>query len=48
MSSSKSLKLVLLTSSQTSGGAAIACMRQARVLRQAGHQVTVLSPETWW
>ena len=48
MQSPKSLKLVLLTSSQTSGGAAIACMRQARTLRQAGHQVTVLSPETWW
>jgi len=48
MQNTMPLRLVLLTSSQSSGGAAIACMRQARALRQAGHHVTVMSPETWW
>lgn len=48
MSYQQPLRLVLLTSSKSSGGAAIACMRQARCLTQAGHQVTVLGPEDWW
>lgn len=48
MSDYNPLRLVLLTSSQDSGGAAIACMRQARCLADAGHRVTVLSPESWW
>jgi glycosyltransferase involved in cell wall biosynthesis len=38
----------LLSSSKESGGAAIACMRQARALEGTGHQVIVLAPEDWW
>lgn len=48
MDLNKPLRWVLLTSSKKSGGAAIACMRQARSLEMAGHHVTVLAPEDWF
>lgn len=47
MSATETYQFVLLTTSVSSGGAAIACMRQAGALREAGHKVVVLSPESW-